>query len=198
MAGNILIALTIVALVSASDIQEQIRQLQADIKAIQNDLAEETDFLRNTQEKVNELEELIAEAISDRNEASKSFLLFDLPYYPSTSGVFSFIVPLWEIEAILDSPCHSVFPSFCDSVKIWFSLNILNISGRIRPDFACPKTWTIVFRKIVSEFSPLIDVRFFLLNIFSLNCQNLTKFCIVRMLPNFVCLLTLTKFSLGL
>ena len=96
MAGNILLALTIIAIVSASDIQEQIRQLQADIKAIQNDLAEETDFLRNTQEKVNELEELIAEAISDRNEASKSFLLFDLPYYPSTSGVFffSFIVPL--------------------------------------------------------------------------------------------------------
>ena len=77
MAGRILIALSLIAFVSASDIQEQIKQLQVDIKAIQKDLAEETDFLRNTQEKVDLLEQLIEEAISDRNEASKkSFIIY--------------------------------------------------------------------------------------------------------------------------
>ena len=71
MAGRIIVALSLIAITSAFDIQEQIKQLQADIKAIQRDLAEETDFLSYTQEKVDHLEELIAEAISDRNEASK-------------------------------------------------------------------------------------------------------------------------------
>ena len=71
MAGRIIVALSLITITSAFDIQEQIKQLQADIKAIQRDLAEETDFLSYTQEKVDHLEELIAEAISDRNEASK-------------------------------------------------------------------------------------------------------------------------------
>ena len=75
MAGRVILVLCVVVLVGASDIQDQIKQIQADIKSIQKELAEEDAFLRNTQAKVDRLEQLIAEAVADRDDASKSFIL---------------------------------------------------------------------------------------------------------------------------
>ena len=75
MAGRILIALSLLVCVGASELQEAIKQLQADIDTIQKALDEEDAFLKESKERVDRLELLVNEAIADRNEASKFFLL---------------------------------------------------------------------------------------------------------------------------
>ena len=83
MAGRIFIALSLLVCVGASELQEAIKQLQADIDTIQKALDEEDAFLKESKERVDRLELLVNEAIADRNEASKLFLLLLFSNYPS-------------------------------------------------------------------------------------------------------------------
>ena len=93
-----LIVLSLLVCVGASELQKEIKQLQADIKTIQETLAEEDAFLRETQAKVDRLEQLINDAIADRDEASKNIfliLLFVVCFNPLIpSGLFD--LSLWS------------------------------------------------------------------------------------------------------
>ena len=70
----------------------------------------------------------------------------------------------------------------------WFLLNILRVHGQNLTKFCIHSYhWqdlycyckNVIFRKFATELQPLIDIRnWFLLNIFRMDGQNLTKFCI--------------------
>ena len=86
----------------------------------------------------------------------------------------------------------SFFAKFWQTYGLWLTSEFCfrSISwdrmDRIWPEFVCSSTLTrsslglllIIFRKILTDLQPLIDFRIsFPLNMFSMNQQNVTKFC---------------------
>ena len=84
MAGLTLILLSFIAFVSAAEVQDQIRKLKDDIRALQLKVEDEHDLLVQYSARVDKLDQVFAEMRQERLELSKFSLSFVLLIYDKT------------------------------------------------------------------------------------------------------------------